>query len=179
METMPMEFIKKMENMADFLKERNAKKKELNNEIKTLTEKLEIEAENNKEKILFSIPFNETAVTFSRQQVRRIFGNNRMLKEELFLVEINIAHVEYTGDINLEYCSNIMIQFEFSDDWFNRQIALNRLGFNDKKQKISEQVTTPGFGPCFTSAIKYQEMKGALEKIREIMNTEEKKNEGE
>lgn len=177
MKTAPMDFTQRTENVADFLKKRNAIKKELNNEIKTLVEKLQTEAENNEEKILFSIPLNETTVTFGEQQMRNFFDNIETPEEGLFLREIKITHTEYTEEINIEYCSDIKIQFEFNDANFNGEISLDHLGFNDEQQRISEQVVGLGFNPRFANVIKYQEMRDTLRNIREIIKKEKKKSE--
>lgn len=175
MEKSSIEFIQKTENIADFLKKRNAVKKEFNNDIEILTEKLLAEVDNNKETILFSIPFNETLVTFGRQQISNIFKEYDLPKEGLFLREIKIVHTEYLGDIEFKYCSNIKIQFEFSDWVFNGDISLDCLGFNDEKQRISEQIAGLGFDPTFMDAVKYQEMKDILKKIRSLIKAEKEK----
>lgn len=175
METAQMDFTQTTENIADFLKKRNAVKTKLNNEIKILTEKLQTEAENNEKRILFSIPFDETTVTFGKQQMKNFFDDVELPKEGLFLREIKIAHVEYAEDMGFEYCSDIKIQFEFSDDYFNGKISLEHLGFNDEKQRISEQIVGLGFNPCFANAIKYEEMRDTLRNIRETIKREEKK----
>lgn len=154
--------IQKVEDIPAFLKQRKIAKNGFNRRIKNLLRKLKIEAEKHKKTVLFSVTFSKTIVFFGEQQRENLFHRLYYPEKGLYLKEIQIVLIEYLADNSLEYENNIDIHFKFNKKDFDGRISIDRLGFNDEKKRIFEQVHGVGYDPFFESKEKYFLVKNCL-----------------
>ncbi len=175
MEAVKTGYTQATENLAALFKERAAKAEELNKESADLTKKFEKEAEENKEILLFSAPFNEVVVTFGQQQIHNLFLHCEYPAGGLFLREVRFVHLETVASNQLRYFTSIRVQFLFSEKCFNHHVSLQCLQFDDDEMRVSEQVVGLGTNPRFANKEKYLEVRDVLTDITEKLYAELKK----
>ncbi|MBP6974558.1 MAG: hypothetical protein KBB54_01295 [Candidatus Pacebacteria bacterium] len=164
-----------VEDIATFLKQRSTKASELNKESDALTKKLEKEAEENKEILLFSVPFNEIVVTFGKQQMDNLFQRCEYPAGGLFLREVRFVHIETVASNQLRYFTSIRVKFLFSRECFNHDMSFQCLAFDDEHMRVSEQVVGLGTNPRFANKEKYEEVRDVLTEIATKLYAELKK----
>jgi len=157
-------------NLASFFNKRKTRIIYLNAKLKDVQMKFQKELKEYKEKILFSLYFTETIIFLKEQLKDNLYKNLNYPKSGLFLRKIEIAHIEYIGDFEPNYCNNIIIQFKFDKEDFNGYISLNNLGFNHEEKTITEQVMGIGFDLNFATEEKYLEAKNFLQIARDEIN---------
>ncbi|MFA4942294.1 MAG: hypothetical protein WC564_01490 [Patescibacteria group bacterium] len=149
-------------NLKVFLEERAAKLRFLNAEIEDLKLRLNKEADDYKETVLFSIPMEETIVLLNQQILDNFFSGCEYPASGIFLREIKIIRTEYIEDKDFEYCHNVIARFEFNKECFNTHISINKFAYDEERQDINEETMGVGFDPHFVDKEKFTEVINAL-----------------
>ncbi|MFA6524022.1 MAG: hypothetical protein WC264_00790 [Candidatus Paceibacterota bacterium] len=160
--------------LAIFLQEREAKKLELNKEVKVFVEKLEAEIKKNKEVYLFSVLLTETTVFLGGLFRENFFSKIKYPSVGLSLRKIDILYEEYVGDDDFMYCNNIIVRFCFNNQDFNYSFSFNEMLFIAEGLRVSEQTIGYGFEARFVDEKKYIEIRDAVDKIKKSILEAEK-----
>lgn len=167
MEATLIKSVQVTENLTDLFKKRHLRKIEINDEITSLRTKITRELEENKEVVLFTVNPEETIVFLGEQLRHNCYIGIHYPEAGLFLRKIEFVFRESVTDFFLEYLNDIIIKFEFNIPEFNGEMSLKTLGFNDIKNRISQQIPGLGFNPQFADSGKYMTVRDTLREIRE------------
>ncbi len=166
-----------VDDLGKFLKERSLKKTELNTELTSVLDKLKLESEGYKEKLLFSVPLTETIVFLNEQILNNLFCNNNgsYPKTGLFLREIDVVYNEFISEAHYNmYRASISFVFNFDRSEFNYEVSVGSLEFNDEDSSLSQQIMGIGFDPSFADKDKYIFVRDVLRDLKDKVFTAQK-----
>lgn len=167
------------EALKNFFTERFAIQNAFNQKVEDLKKESEQILKDNKEKVLYSIPFtSETYVFLTVDAMNNFYHQFKHLysKENgILLKEIQIVCREYSSDFILT--SSCIIKFIFGINEFNNHWAsfsLDRLYCDDKDFELSDQSMGPCLDPKFIDPQKYFLVKGFITEVRSVFSQIEK-----
>lgn len=161
-----LEIIQNTPDIPEFFAQRAARRNQLNHKIAALKKELEMEAENNCNNIIFSIPLSETFITFTRHHT----DANPQTIHALETIEIIQAETILNSPDKYEYGEDIIIRFKFNIESFNVLIRLNALEWHNGLGTIGSRKTQPPLKICFREIRNYFAIQETINRIKTLMD---------